>query len=224
VRHKIGIQIVDGEYYFTYPSSEQVKVLKKIVLDLATKAIKVDAVKSKEQQIAHVDGIPMTSMPGGQKLQSAEAVSDLIKVHPPITEPKYIRSHSPLDRKNLVPKSFGLSISNTKAAQLFYELRNLNIDKFPIAAAVSLRSFVEAVVEIYCSTNSIAVKHTSGTNAGKAFSLAEKVESVLQHVTPNMTKQDVSAARASLTGKTSVISVARPNTCIIRRCSPQRMT
>jgi len=50
VRQKIGIQIVDGEYYFTYPSSEQIKVIKKIVLDLATKAIKVDAVKNAEQQ------------------------------------------------------------------------------------------------------------------------------------------------------------------------------
>jgi hypothetical protein len=118
---------------------------------------------------------------------------------------------SPLNRKTLVPKNFSVSISNTKASQLFYELRNINIDKFPIAVAVSLRSFVEAVVEIYCSSNSIPVKHTSGKHVGKSFTLAEKVEAVLKHLTPNMTKQDVTAARASLTGNTGVISVARLN-------------
>jgi hypothetical protein len=90
-------------------------------------------------------------------------------------------------------------------------LRNLNIDKFPIAVAVSLRSFVEAVVEIYCSSNGLPVKHTSGTQAGKGLTLAEKVEAVLKHVAPNMTKQDITAARASLTGNISVISVPRLN-------------
>lgn len=181
------------------------------MLDLATKIIKVDAVKSKEQQIAYVDGIPKTFMPSGPKLKNAEPVAGTVKVQPTPPPPSPPPSPSPLNRKTLVPKSFSLAISNSKAAQLFYELQNLNIDKFPIAGAVSLRSFVEAVVEIYCSHNSIPTKHTSGKNAGKALSLAEKVEAVLTHISPNLTKQDITAARASLTGKTSVISVPRLN-------------
>lgn len=211
VRQKIGIQIIDGEYYFTYPASEQIKVIKKIVLDLATKAIKVDAVKSSDQQIAYVDGIPKTSMPNGPKLPSAASVAGILKVQSSPPPPPPPPSPSPLNRKTLVPKNFGLTISNSKAAQLFYELRNLNIDRFPIAGAVSLRSFVEAVVEIYCSANAIPTKHTSPKNAGKALSLAEKVEAVLTHISPNLTKQDITAARASLTGNTSVISVPRLN-------------
>ncbi len=215
VRQKIGIQIVDGDFYFTYPIAEQIKVIKKIVLDLATKTIKVDAVKSKEQQIAYVDSIPKTSMPIGPKLKSAASVAGIVKVQPvpPPSPPPPPPSPSPLNRKTLVPKSFGLIISNGKAAQLFYELQNLNIDKFPIAGAVSLRSFVEAVVEIYCSTHSIVTKHQPkpGKTESKAFSLGEKVEAVLVHVAPNLTKQEIAAARASLTGPTSVISVARLN-------------
>ena len=215
VRQKLGIQITDGEYYFIYPEKEQIKVVKRIILDLATKAIKVDAVKNSEQQIAYVDGLPKTSMPSGMKLKIPESVSALIKAHPTPSQPqpKPASSHSPLNRKTLVPKEFTLTIANGKAAQLFYELRNLNIDKFPIAGAVSLRSFVEAVVEIYCSTNMIITKHIPkpGKTDSKTFSLAEKVEAVLVHVTPNLTKQQITAARASLTGPASVISVSRLN-------------
>jgi len=212
VRQKIGIQIVDGNYYFTYPAEEEVKVLKKIVLDLATKTINVDAVKNSSQQVAYIDSLPKASMPAGPKLQSAASVASLLKVQP-ATPPPSIPLHvpSPLNRKTLVPKTFGLTISNGKAAQLFYELRTLNIDKFPVAGAVSLRSFVEAVVAIYCDSHSISMVHTSGKNAGKALSLAEKVDAVLTHLTPIMTKQEITAARASLTGNTSVISIARLN-------------
>lgn len=215
VRQKLGIQITDGEYFFTYPEKEQIKIIKKIVLDLAEKVIKVDQVKSKEQQISYVDSLPKTCMPSGSKLKVPISVSGMVKVqpapNPPNAKPKSEPSPSPLDRKTLVPKNFSITISNSKAAQLFYELRNLNIDKFPIAGAVSLRSFVEAVVEIYCSINSISTKHTSGKNVGKSFSLAEKVEAVLSHVSPSLTKQEYAAARASLTGPTSVISVSRLN-------------
>jgi hypothetical protein len=211
VRQKLGIQITDGEYYFTFPQKEVLKALKHVVLDLATKKIKVDAVKNKEQQIEYVDGIPKTSMPSGPKLKVAESVSDILKVQPapPPSQPE--PAPSPLNRKTLVPKSFVLTIANGKAAQLFYELRTLNIEKFPIAGAISLRSFVEAVVEIYCSFNQLATKHVAGKNAGKSFSLAQKVEAVLVHVGPSLTKQENTAARTSLTAPDSVISVSRLN-------------
>ena len=57
----------------------------------------------------------------------------------------------------------------------------------------------------------ISTKHTSGKNAGKALTLAEKVEAVLKHISSNLTKQDITAARLSLTGGSSVISVPRLN-------------
>ncbi|MES0183655.1 hypothetical protein NKK48_02940 [Mesorhizobium sp. C386A] len=92
VRQKIGIQIVDGEYYFAYPTSEQIKIIKKIVLDLASKTIKVDAVKTKEQQITYVDGIPKSAMPSGPKLKAAESVKAVVKAQPsppPLPRPPF---------------------------------------------------------------------------------------------------------------------------------------
>lgn len=211
VRQKIGIQITDGEYYFTYPNAEQIKVLKRIVLDLASKTIKVDAVKNKDQQIAYVDGLPATAMPSGTKLKTPASVSAIVKSQPLAPPPPPPPPPSPLNRKTLVPTTFSLTISNTKSAQLFYELRGINIDKFPIAVAVTFRSFVEAVTEVYCVNNTITTYHTSGKNAGKAFSLSEKVEAVLVSLTGSMTKPALTAARTALTSGSSVISVSRLN-------------
>ncbi len=208
VRQKIGIQIVDGEYFFIYPQAEIIKILKQIVLDLAHKTIKVDAVKTAEQQVKYVDGLPKSSMPSGPKLKAAEPVSQTLKS--PLPSPKPAPpTPSPLDRKTLIPASFGLAISNTKVAQLFWELKKLNIDKFPIAGACIFRSFVEAVVVIYCNDNAIKTVHTDPKNAGKAYSLSEKVEAVLKHPALGLTKQQGTAARTALTAKDSVISVQR---------------
>jgi hypothetical protein len=208
VRQKIGIQIVDGEYFFIYPQAEIIKILKQIVLDLAHKTIKVDAVKTAKQQVKYVDGLPKSSMPSGPKLKAAEPVSQTVKS--PLPSPKPASpTPSPLDRKTLIPASFGLVIANTKVAQLFWELKKLNIDKFPIAGACIFRSFVEAVVVIYCNDNAIKTVHTDPKNAGKAYSLSEKVEAVLKHPTLGLTKQQGTAARTALTAKDSVISVQR---------------
>ncbi len=211
VRQKIGIQIVDGEYYFVYPPTDVIEIIKKIVIDLANKKIKVDAVKTKEQQIDYIDGLPKSVMPAGPKLKVAESVASIVKSQPPKLAPPVPPTPSPLNRKTLVPKHFSLAIANSKAAQLFCELKYINIDKFPVAVSVSLRSFVEAIVAIYCNHHGINFYHTTGKNSGKALTLAERVDAVLKHVAPNLTKQDLTAARMALTGDTSVISVPRLN-------------
>jgi len=150
-------------------------------------------------------------MPSGPKLRIAEALSDVLKATPPKPTPKPVPPHSPLDRRTLIPSSFTLAISNLKAAQLFYELKILNIDKFPVAGALCLRSFVEAVVDIYCVGNKIELRHKTGQSVGKALSLGEKVESVLQHCSSSLTKQENTAARTALTNQNSVVSVGRLN-------------
>jgi len=110
-----------------------------------------------------------------------------------------------------VPKGSALTIPNQKAAQIFYELRYLNIDRFPVGGAILMRSFVEATTDVYCVNNSISTKHTTGKNAGKSLSLAEKAEAVLTHVGTALTKQELTAARTALTSKDSVISIGRLN-------------
>jgi hypothetical protein len=209
VRQKLGLQIVDGEFYLMYPSAESVKPIKRIVLDLATKKINVSAVKTKDQQIEYVDGLPKDALPGGKKLATPEPLAQVLSQKPKPSPPPPPPPPNPLNRKTLIPSGFLLAIANQKAAHLFWELRSLNIDKFPVAGAVTLRTFVEALLEIYMTTQSLPKKHTSGKNAGKDLSLSERVEAVLQHLGNKLTKQEAKAARIALTHSDSVISVSR---------------
>jgi hypothetical protein len=209
VRQRIGLQIVDGEFYLLYPWAEVIKPIKRIVVDLATKKINVSAVKNKEQQIGYIEGLPKSVLPSGKKLKVPEPLATVLSQQPPPSPPSPPAPPSPLDRKTLIPKGFLLAIANQKAAQIFWELRTLNIDKYPVAGAVLLRCFVEALIEIYFNTHKLPSKHTSGKNAGKSLSLSEKVEAVLKSLGSKLTKQQANAARIALTHSGSVISVSR---------------
>lgn len=209
VRQRVGLQIVDGEFYIMYPWEEVIKPLKRIVVDLATKKINVSSVKNKEQQISYLDGLPKSVLPAGKKLTSPQSLMAVLSQQPPAPPPPAPPPPSPLDRKTLIPKGFLLAIANQKAAQIFWELRTLNIDKYPVAGAILLRSFVEAIVEIYMSTHSISSKHTSGKNAGKPLNLSERVELVLTDPGLKLSKQQANAARIALTKPDSVISISR---------------
>jgi hypothetical protein len=209
VRQRIGVQIVDGEFFLMFPAEEAVKPLKRLVVDLATKKINVSSVKTKDQQIEYVDGLPKNVFPQGKKLPSPLALEQVLSEKPKPAPPKPPPPPNPLNRKTLIPSGFFLAIANQKAAQIFWELRSLNLDRFPVAGAVLLRTFVEAIIEIYMTTNSLPKKHTSGKHAGKDLSLAERVETTLQHAGSKLTKAEAKAARLALTSNDSVISVSR---------------
>lgn len=208
VRQKIGVQIVDGEFYFSYPWEEEIKILKRIVLDLALKKINVTAVKNKEQQISYIDGLPTAVLPAGPKLTAPLPLTSVLTATPPPPPPPAPPPPpGPLERKTIIPRGFSLSIPNQKALQIFCELRSLNIEKYPVAGAVILRSFVEATVDVYCTANSISTTKPGG----KSMTLVEKVEAVIAHLGGKMTKQEAKAARTTLTNKSGVISVNRLN-------------
>lgn len=210
VRQKIGLQVQDGEYYLLYPVSEAIKPLKRIALDLGSKKIKVDAVKTKEQQIVYADGLPASDLPKGAKLKAPLPIaSALSSGKPPPSPPAPPPPANPLSRKTLIPGTFNLAIPNTKAAQLLSELKKLNIEKFPVSGAATLRCFVEASVAVYMSTHSLSQIHTSGKSQGKALSLTERVSAVIAHLGPKLSKQEAAAAQIALVNKDGVVSVSR---------------
>ena len=212
VRQRLGIQIADGEYFFTFPWEKVVTALKHITLELAHKRINVNSVRNREQQISYVESLPGAALPEGPRLDSPQPLRSLFVAQPAPSPPPVVRpSPSPLNRRTLVPKGFTLAIPNQKAAQIFVELRQLNIEKFPVGGAVLLRCFVEATADVYCLNKSISTKHVDGRRAGSSLSLSEKVEAVIADLSASMTAQDAKAARIALTDPKSVISVNRLN-------------
>jgi hypothetical protein len=189
------------------------EVLKRIVLDLAEKKINVTAVKSSAQQIEYVSKLPKSLFPKGAKLKSPVELSKSIAPAPPPPAPPPSPPPpppSPLARKTLVPQGFALQIKNQKAAQILFELRTLNLERYRIGGAMLLRALIEAAVDIYHDTNSLTKFHTAGKNKGKALNLSERVDQTLKHLPPaKASKQVIKAANDALLNPNSVISIRR---------------
>jgi len=215
VRTQLGLQIIDGEFHSEYAGQEILPVLKRIVLDLAQKKINVTKVKTAEQQKQYVASLPKSLFPKAPKLPKPIHLDKLITPSPP---PKPVPLSpsppppppSPLSRKTLIPSGFGLHCSNQKACQIIYELRILNLDRYPVAGALLLRSLIEAAAGIYHDKHSLPKVHQAGRAAGKALTLQEKVIACVDHMQTNgIPKQKCTAAKNTLANPQSVISVQR---------------
>lgn len=214
VRKKLGLQIVDGEIHTEFPGETVLPAIKRIVLDLAEKKINVTAVKKADQQTAYVNGLPAKLFASGPKLAKTSPLEDSIAPAPtpsPTPAPSPLPPPSPLARNTLIPKGLGFSPSNQKASQIVYELRALNLSRYPIAGALLLRALIEACSDVYHDKHGLPKVHTSGKSSGKSLSLTEKVTQCIDHLQTNKTlaKQKCTAARNALTNPKSVISIAR---------------
>ncbi len=214
VRQKLGLQIVDGKFFTEYSGESIIPALKKIILDLGQKKINVTSLKTSEQQKSYLNGLAANILPSGKKLPSPIEVSKSIKTKIKLPPPKPVpppSPPSPLSRKTLIPPEFSEVVQNQKAAQIIYELRMINIEKFPVAGAMLLRGLIEAAVGVYGTKHTLDTHHKSGKNSGKPLTLGEKLSNTLTHLMANggLTKQEQTAATNALVDRKSVISIAR---------------
>ena len=61
-------------------------------------------------------------------------------------------------RSTVVPKDFILRINETKANNIFGELKRINVKEFPNASAILLRAFLELTVDSYCKKKGIKIE------------------------------------------------------------------
>ena len=61
-------------------------------------------------------------------------------------------------RSTVVPKDFILRINETKANNIFGELKKINVNEFPNASAILLRAFLELAVDSYCKKKGIEIE------------------------------------------------------------------
>lgn len=80
----------------------------------------------------------------------------------------------PLSRKTAIPSRIQVKIVNPKMLSIFRELRRLEVDKFPHAAAVLTRVFLEGCVDLYIEKHNLPKSNLK--------TLGEKVKRVRQHI------------------------------------------
>jgi hypothetical protein len=152
-RSVIGFEIDKGRLLTQLPPDEAIKPLKKIVLDLAEKAINVNDVKTKDQQNAYVgtlkkaDRADLSRKTGSPVAVDSITQKDFSAKHAPSA--KHARARSPKPRTTVIPSSCKLRIATPKISGIYEELKSLQLSRHKHAIAVLLRVFLEMSVDEY---------------------------------------------------------------------------
>lgn len=179
VRDTLGIEMSEGQISSLYPTAEVAKSLTRVVDDLKTARIKVGDIYLEQNRLDYVETLPASDLPDpatrlalSRPLDRADDPSDDSMTKEPKTRRRPPHGPRPV-RTSLIPKSCRVDIAPPRINNIYNELLELSVDRYPNAASVSLRVFIELSVDHYIDQN----KSMSGTaNAGT--SLAKRLKDV----------------------------------------------
>lgn len=167
VRKELGIDLKDGEITTKLSAAEIAKPLKKIVLDLANKTIQVGQLMKTEQMLSYIKtGLGKESTPDKSKSRAtARTLEEIPTSEFPKVKITTRRKPDPSDRKEVVPKSCKLNVTDNRLADIYKELRTLKLSDALNAIAVLLRVFLELSLDHFLEKNGHSLKFTppSGT-------------------------------------------------------------
>lgn len=212
VRAQLGIEVKDGKIVTKLPAVEVAKSLKKIVLDLATKKIQVGELMKTPAMMEYLKhGLGKTHLPNLSKERTEERsldeipTSEFAKIKPTI--PRRIPDAS--DRKEVVPKSCRINVSDNRLALIYKELRTLRLIDAPNAIAVLLRVFLELSVDHFLENNGGSLKFTASGRGEKWKTLDKKLaEVVAMMVQMGVPEKHFASITRSLTVASSPMNIS----------------
>jgi hypothetical protein len=210
VRKLLGIDVKKGKLVTQLPASEAVKPLKKIILDLASKTRQVGSLMRKEQMVEYVSGLDKNLLPDLTKARGPERTVDEI----PISEfGKAVtktarRKPDPSDRKEVVPESCRINVTDNRIAEIYKELRTLTLEDAPNAIAVLMRVFLEMSVDHFLEASGEELDFTL-PNGKKRFKGLDKklAETVNLLVAIGVPRAHFNSVIRSLSVKTSPMHI-----------------
>lgn len=155
-RRELGLDVKDGNLVTKLPADEVAKALKKIVLDLATKKTRVNRLMKTDDMLEYLrTDLGKTYLPDLSKVKGKERTLSEI----PVSEFTKVQTKSqrrkpdPSDRKEVVPRTCRLNVTQNRIADIYKELRTLKLDDAPNSIAVLLRVFLELSVDYFLTKN-----------------------------------------------------------------------
>ncbi len=208
IRELLGLTLEGGDLMSDLPQTDLLRVLKKVVTDLASKAVTVGQLKGKDDRLKYVNSLgaflpdlsKRTGTPESLDRLSAHAQA---KAHAKSTATAKTRSL--LDRKALIPSNAQapLNINDQKLQQMCRELRKLPLEAYPVSVAASFRVFLELSLDHYGVEKKLA-----GFNVD--LPLKKKVEAVGVGLQANgVSKRDLQAFRALASNPNAALSIDR---------------
>lgn len=207
IRERLGLALENGDLMSDLPQAELLRPLKKVVTDIASKAITVAKLKNKEDRIMYVNSLG-EFLPDLSKRTGTPQPLDILSAHAQAKSHKITKatkSHSLLDRKALIPTQAQtpLVINDQKLQQLCRELRKLPLETYPISIAASFRVFLELSLDHY-GTEKRTPQYTVDLH------LKKKVEIIAAALQANgVSKRDLQAFRALANNPNTALSIDR---------------
>lgn len=164
-RESIGIELKRGSIFFTHATDEVLAALRVIIEDIATKRIKVNDIKLKKDRERYLDKIA-EHLPTSTRLSEPidfegnptqqETKPEVNVEQKPATR---TRPHkSPLERSTVIPKNCHFYVYSDKIAEVVKELRDLEVDRFSIAATGLIRTLIDTSTHEYVEKMRIDVE------------------------------------------------------------------
>lgn len=218
VRERLGLSLESGDLLTDLPQSELIPPLKKIVLDLATKAVTVSHLKKKDDRTKYIKSLGKTLPDLSKRTGNAEPLDRLAaqaqaKSHHKTTGSA--QGKSLLDRKVLIPpqSQCQMNITNEKLQQMCKELRKLPLDTYPVAIAAMFRVFLELSLDHYGTERKLD-KYTIN------LELKQKLEKVASDLVANgVHKRDLQEFRSLASNPNKVLGIDRLHGVIHSRYS-----
>lgn len=157
-RDLLGVQVSNRQLVLKHPEDEALARLAIVVCDVANRRIKVTDLDTWQQRVEYCQEVasrppPKTYRPSTTPSKTSE-------------EQKGTR-RTAVGRKTLIPRQLKLVITHTRINNIYFELQNLNVDKFINSCAVMLRVFVEMSIDDFAQRHKIQLtlpqKSKSGT-------------------------------------------------------------
>lgn len=208
VRAKFGVEISDSKLRTDLPAAEVIKPLRRVVLELATEAVNVSQLKSKEQMVAYVRKFGKDLPNLAKKTNTTKPVDELGErdFKPASPKPKPRPKPAPV-RKTLIPRDCYLTVSNAKIAEITKELRTLPLSEYPHSISVLFRVFLEQSVDHYLTNAGIPLEMKTG-GGNKDKNLRAKVrEAIAEMVKQGTPKKNLDGVSKGIDDKQSSLFV-----------------
>lgn len=195
VRDVLGLEFVDGELLSHYSAKDLEEPLGKVLADLNS-GVTVSDLKLKEQRRNYIDGVKGQMVDAGAKWNSDPA--------PLRAAPKRKgRRSKKTKRDKLTSKRLFADVELTnlgsRVSDILREVKTLDVDQFPNAAAVLVRVVLDvAVTQVYAE---------KGWKIGNA-ELKTRVKKCLREIDPTDKDPQYEPVRKGLADGTSVLAVA----------------
>lgn len=199
-----GYEVNEGQIRSDLPPEELIKPLIKMATDVSEKKIVVGDIYNSKDRQKYLLTFKKNDISDKKKTTGKPWIINSFnsKKSPKTTKRPKASDNSPIIRDTLVPKDFALPINDSRNEKIFNELRSLNADDHPNAAAVLFRVFVELSIDAF-------IKEKKIQGVKQMTSLKEKVEKVIAYLkSSNLMNQHIwQRLELDVKNKNSVLSI-----------------